>query len=123
MKLPIAYALSYPKRLQSITKRLDFFNCPPLTFEKPDTEKFRNLAFAFDAVRQGGNMPCILNAANEIAVSSFLQEQIGFLQISDIIEQCLSDGVFIARPTYEDYVRTDVETRRIAEEHIKFFRS
>ena len=119
MKLPIAYALSYPQRLKSTAKRLDFLNIQPLTFEKPDMEKFRNLAYAFDATRQGGNMPCVLNAANEIAVAAFLTEQIGFLQMSDIIEQCLSNGHFILQPCYEDYVLSDMETRRYATELIK----
>ena len=118
MKLPIAYAFSYPKRLKSTAKRLDFFNCQPLTFEKPDMTKFRNLAFAFEALRRGGNMPCILNAANEMAVSAFLQGEIGFLQISDVISQCLTDGFFIAHPTYDDFVSSDMETRRIAIERI-----
>lgn len=118
MKLPISYAFSYPNRLKSPSARLDFFSCRSLTFEKPDTEKFRNLTFAFDAVRKGGNMPCILNAANEIAVSAFLRGQTGFLQMSDIIGQTMAKASFIANPVYEDYVRTDTEVRRIAEELI-----
>ncbi|MDR2681025.1 MAG: 1-deoxy-D-xylulose-5-phosphate reductoisomerase [Tannerella sp.] len=118
MKLPISYAFSYPKRLKSPSVRLDFFSCRSLTFERPDTEKFRNLAFAFEAVRKGGNMPCILNAANEIAVSAFLQGKTGFLQMSDIIEQTMTKSSFITNPVYEDYVRTDTEARRIAEEFI-----
>ena len=119
MKLPIAYALSFPQRLKGSAKRLDFLNVQPLTFEKPDMEKFRNLAYAFDAMRQGGNMPCILNAANEMAVSAFLSERIGFLQMSDIIEQCVSKGFFISQPTYGDYVLSDRETRQYAEERIR----
>ncbi|MDR1381601.1 MAG: 1-deoxy-D-xylulose-5-phosphate reductoisomerase [Tannerella sp.] len=118
MKLPISYAFSYPKRLKSPSERLDFFSCRSLTFEKPDTEKFRNLAFAFEAVRRGGNMPCILNAANEIVVSAFLRGQTGFLQMSDIIEQTMAKASFVANPVYGDYVRTDTEARRIAEEFI-----
>lgn len=118
MKLPISYAFSYPKRLKSPSARLDFFSCRSFTFEKPDTEKFRNLTFAFDAIRTGGNMPCILNAANEIAVSAFLRGQTGFLQMSDIIEHTMAKASFIANPVYEDYVCTDTEARRIAEELI-----
>lgn len=114
MKLPIAYAFSYPVRLKSPAPRLDFRQYATLTFEQPDKERFRNLAFAFDAVRQGGNMPCILNAANEVVVAAFLKEQIGFLQMSDVIEQTMAKTPFIASPTYEDYVATDSEARRIA---------
>ena len=114
MKLPISYAFSYPKRLKSSSKRFDFFSCQSFTFEKPDIEKFRNLAFAFEAVEKGGNMPCILNAANEIAVEAFLHGKTGFLQMSDIIEQTMAKASFIAKPTYEDYVLTDTETRHIA---------
>lgn len=114
MKLPIAYAFSYPVRLKSPAPRLDFRQYATLTFEQPDMERFRNLAFAFDAVRQGGNMPCILNAANEVVVAAFLKEQIGFLQMSDVIEQTMAKTPFIASPTYEDYVATDAEARRLA---------
>lgn len=114
MKLPIAYAFSYPVRLKSPAPRLDFRQYATLTFEQPDTERFRNLAFAFDAVGRGGNMPCILNAANEVVVAAFLQEKIGFLQMSDVIEQTMAKAPFIASPTYEDYVATDAEARRIA---------
>lgn len=87
MKLPISYAFSYPKRLHSKAPRLDFTQYATLTFEEPDMERFRNLAFAFDAVRKGGNMPCILNAANEVVVAAFLRDEIGFLQMSDVIEK------------------------------------
>ncbi|MDR0699778.1 MAG: 1-deoxy-D-xylulose-5-phosphate reductoisomerase [Tannerella sp.] len=118
MKLPISYAFSYPKRLKSPSGRLDFFTCQSLTFERPDMGKFRNLAFAFEAIRKGGNMPCILNAANEIVVSAFLRGQTSFLRMSDIIEQTMEKAPFIANPVYEDYVRTDTEARRIAEELI-----
>ncbi|MDR1918886.1 MAG: 1-deoxy-D-xylulose-5-phosphate reductoisomerase [Tannerellaceae bacterium] len=119
MKLPISYAFSYPKRLKSQAPRLDFFRQNNLTFEAPDMERFRNLALAFEAVRQGGNMPCILNAANEIAVAAFLREEIGFLQMSELIERSLAKVSFIANPTYEDYVATDAEARRIASEQIR----
>ena len=118
MKLPISYAFSYPERLKSPSERLDFFSCRAFTFEKPDMEKFRNLAFAFEAVRKGGNMPCTLNAANEVVVAAFLQGQTGFLQMSDIIEQTMAKTSFITNPVYEDYVRTDTEARRIAKELI-----
>ncbi|MDR2917421.1 MAG: 1-deoxy-D-xylulose-5-phosphate reductoisomerase [Tannerella sp.] len=114
MKLPISYAFSYPERLKSLSKRLDFFSCRSFTFEKPDTDKFRNLAFAFDAINKGGNMPCTLNAANEIAVDAFLKGKTGFLQMSDIIEQTMAKVSFIAKPSYEDYVYTDTEARHIA---------
>lgn len=114
MKLPISYAFSYPGRLKSPSERLDIFACRSFTFEKPDTDKFRNLTFAFDAINQGGNMPCILNAANEIAVEAFLQDKTGFLQMSDIIEHTMAKASFIAQPSYDDYVQTDVEARQIA---------
>ena len=114
MKLPIAYAFSYPERMKSHEPRLDFFQYASLTFEEPDMKRFRNLAYAFEAVKQGGNMPCILNAANEVVVAAFLQDRIGFLQMSDVIEQAMAKATFIQRPTYEDYVHTDEEARRIA---------
>jgi len=114
MKLPIAYAFSYPERMKSKEPRLDFRQYATLTFEEPDMRRFRNLAYAFDAVRKGGNMPCILNAANEIVVSAFLQDKIGFLQMSDIIEKTMEVTTFIPNPTYEDYVNTDMEARRLA---------
>ena len=114
MKLPIAYAFSYPERMKSHEPRLDFFQYASLTFEEPDMNRFRNLAYAFEAVKQGGNMPCILNAANEVVVAAFLQDRIGFLQMSDVIEQTMAKATFIQRPTYEDYVHTDEEARRIA---------
>ena len=119
MKLPISYAFSYPKRLHSKAPRLDFMQYASLTFEEPDMERFRNLAFAFDAIRKGGNMPCILNAANEIVVAAFLRDEIGFLQMSDVIEKTMAKTTFIQVPTYEDYVKTDTEARVIATELIK----
>ncbi len=115
MKLPIAYAFSYPQRLFSSDPRLDFSVCSTLTFEEPDMTRFRNLGFAFDAVRKGGNMPCILNAANEVVVAAFLRDGIGFLQMSDVIEQVMGKAFFIQAPSYEDYVATDREARRLAE--------
>ena len=116
MKLPIAYAFSFPTRMRSMAPRLDFNQYSTLTFEEPDMERFRNLAFAFDAVRKGGNMPCILNAANEVVVAAFLRDEIGFLQMSDVIEKTMAKATFIPVPTYEDYVATDTEARRLAAE-------
>ena len=118
MRLPIQYALAYPERLHSSFERLDFKKYSNLTFEVPDIEKFRNLAFAYEAIRRGGNMPCILNAANEIVVAAFLQEKIDFLQMSDIIEQTMLEVSFIASPEYEDYVQTDAEARAKATEKL-----
>ena len=118
MKLPIAYALSYPKRLKTAAPRLDFRQYASLTFEEPDMERFRNLAYAFEAIRKGGNMPCILNAANEIAVSAFLEDRAGFLQMSDVLARTMEKAIFVARPTYDDYVETDAEARRIAAEFL-----
>ncbi|HMR56034.1 MAG TPA: 1-deoxy-D-xylulose-5-phosphate reductoisomerase [Cyclobacteriaceae bacterium] len=118
MRLPIQFALSYPNRLKSEFPRFDFAQYPALTFEKPDTETFRNLALAFEALNRGGNMPCVLNAANEIAVQEFLMDKIGFLQMSDVVEQCLSKMDYIASPAFEDYVNTDKETRIKAKELI-----
>lgn len=116
MKLPIVYAFSFPTRMRSMAPRLDFNQYSTLTFEEPDMERFRNLAFAFEAARQGGNMPCILNAANEVVVAAFLQDRIGFLQMSDVIEQTMRKASFIVNPSYEDYVATDTEARRLAAE-------
>jgi len=115
MRLPIQFALGYPDRLKSDFPRFDFAKYPSLTFEPPDTETFRNLPLAFEALRRGGNAPCILNAANEVAVAQFLADRIGFLQISDLLETCLATVPFIPQPTYDDYVQTDAETRRVAE--------
>jgi 1-deoxy-D-xylulose-5-phosphate reductoisomerase len=118
MRLPIQFALAYPERLKSDFPRFDFAKYPALTFEKPDIETFRNLALAFEALRSGGNQPCVLNAANEIAVAEFLKEKVGFMEISEIVEQCLSKISFIKSPSYEDYVNTDRETRVLALELI-----
>ena len=117
MKLPIQYALCYPERKANSFKRLDLADAGKLEFEKPDMEKFRNLALAYAAIDKGGNAPCVLNAANEVAVAAFLQDKISFLQISDIIEKTLQRSSFIAKPAhYSDYVDSDNEARRIAEE-------
>jgi 1-deoxy-D-xylulose-5-phosphate reductoisomerase len=111
MRLPIQFAMSYPERLKSDFPRFDFANYPALTFEKPDTETFRNLALAFEAINRAGNMPCVLNAANEVAVAEFLKDRIGFLQMSDIVEECLEKMDYVRNPGYEDFVNTDKETR------------
>ena len=117
MKLPIQYALGYPNRLKSNFPRFNFLDYPSLTFEQPDVKTFRNLALSFEAMKQGGNMPCLLNAANEIAVSRFLKNEVGFLEMSDLVEHCMNKTSFIQKPTYEDYVLTDTETRKIAKAH------
>jgi 1-deoxy-D-xylulose-5-phosphate reductoisomerase len=119
MRLPIQFAMSYPERLKSNFPRFDFINYPSLTFEKPDIETFRNLALAFEALHRGGNMPCVLNAANEVAVAEFLKDKVGFIEMSDIVEHCLAKITFINSPSYEDYVNTDKETRIRAMELIK----
>jgi len=119
MKLPIQYAMTYPDRLKTNFPRFDFNLCNQFTFEKPDLERFRNLGFAYYAMDRGGNMPCILNAANEIVVAEFLKDKIGFLQMSDIIEDVLAKADFIAKPSYEDYVKTDATIRILTKELIK----
>jgi 1-deoxy-D-xylulose-5-phosphate reductoisomerase len=116
MKLPIQYAFTYPDRLTTNFQRLDFNICSQFTFERPDLERFRNLAFAFYAMERGGNMPCILNAANEVVVAEFLKNKIGFLQMSDIIETVMAKAHFITKPTYEDYVATDTVVRILTNE-------
>lgn len=118
MRVPIQYALTYPKRLKADFPRFDFAAYPALTFEKPDTETFRNLALAYDALARGGNMSCVLNAANEVAVAEFLNDRLGFLEISDVVEQCLLKSDYVGEPGLEDYVETDKETRIRAKELI-----
>lgn len=120
MRVPIQYAFSYPLRLKSSFPRIDFNLCTQLTFEKPDTKKFRNLALAYEAIRRGGNMPCIVNAANEIVNSGFLHDQISFLGMSEVIEKTMERTTFVAKPTLDDYLGTDAEARRIATELMKF---
>lgn len=115
MRLPIQYALSYPDRIHLTSERLDLFS-HPLEFFKPDMEKFRCLALAFEAIRKGGNMPCIVNAANEIVNRGFLEDRCGFLQMSDIIEKTMSRVAFELNPDYDTYVATDSEARRVATE-------
>jgi 1-deoxy-D-xylulose-5-phosphate reductoisomerase len=119
MKLPIQYALSHPNRVANNFKRLDFINYPQLTFEPADLETFRNLAFAYSALKSGGNMPCIVNAANEIAVAGFLNQKVSFLGMSEIIEQCMQQIAYIERPVLEDYLGTDGETRIFAQNLIQ----
>lgn len=118
MRLPIQYAFSYPDRVKSSFERLDFSKCTNLTFEQPDTKRFRNLALAYEALRQAGNMPCIVNAANEMVVAAFLRDEISFLGMSEVIEQTMRKVGHIRIPTYEDYVATDAEARRKALELI-----
>lgn len=118
MRVPIQYAFSYPLRLQSSFERLDLFRIGTLTFEEPDTRRFRNLALAYEALHEGGNMPCIVNAANEIVNRAFLEDRIGFLQMSDVIANTMRKTSFVKKPTYEDYLQTDAEARRIAEEYV-----
>ena len=119
MRLPIQYAFGYPNRLPNAYDRVDFAQIGTLTFEKPDTNRFRNLAFAYDAMAKGGNLPCILNAANEVVVKAFLHDKIGFLQMSDVIEWAMQTLPFIQTPTYQDYVETDAHVRRMVEEKIQ----
>jgi 1-deoxy-D-xylulose-5-phosphate reductoisomerase len=118
MRLPIQYAFSYPDRFESDFKRYDFLKYPTLTFEQPDTKIFRNLALSYEALSRGGNWPCIMNAANEIAVDAFLKEKIGFLQIADVIESTLGKSAFINAPVLEDYFNSDLQARRVAQEQI-----
>ena len=115
MRLPIQYAFSYPQRIKASFDRLDFSALKELTFEQPDTNRFRCLALAYEALNRGGNMACIVNAANEVVVSAFLKDRIPFLRMSEVIEQSMAKVPFIQTPTYEDYVATDAEARRVAE--------
>ena len=119
MRVPIQYAFSYPERLASSFPRLSFADYNTLTFEEPDPEKFRNLQLSYYAMTQGGNLPCVLNAANEVVVDAFLNDRVGFLEMSDIIEKAMERVFFIKKPTFDDYVTTDKESRRIALELIK----
>ncbi|MGL5273337.1 MAG: 1-deoxy-D-xylulose-5-phosphate reductoisomerase [Phocaeicola sp.] len=114
MRLPIQYAFSYPHRVKSSFERLDFTTLTSLTFEQPDTERFRNLAFAYESLHRGGNSSCVLNAANEVVVEAFLKERISFLGMSDVIEKTMGKASFISKPTYEDYVASDAEARKLA---------
>ncbi len=119
MKLPIQYAIAFPQRVQNDYKRLDFKDFPKLTFEPPDYKTFRNLAIAKDAMHKGGNAPCVLNAANEVVVQAFLHNKVGFLEMSDMIEQTLGMVPFMEHPTLEDYQQSDTEAREYATEFLK----
>ncbi len=119
MKLPIQYAFSFPQRLKTDFPRFDFLNYPELTFEAPDMKNFRNLALAFEAVRTGGNIPCVLNAANEIVVDAFLNDKIEFFKMPDVIEKCMQTIKFIKYPSYEDLINTNNESRKLALSYIK----
>lgn len=115
MKIPIQYALTFPKRYKSNFKRFSFFDYPEFTFEKPDLKTFKNLQLAYDAIEKGGNIACILNAANEITNQAFLDEKISFLDIANINEKAIEKATFIAKPTLDDYIASNKEARRIAE--------
>ena len=119
MKLPIQYALGYPQRLANTFPRFSFLDYPTLTFEAPDRAAFPNLELAFGAMRRGGNAPCVLNAANEVAVAAFLRDQVGFRQMSDLVAGCLARVSYLAEPLLADLVATDAETRRVAAQLIK----
>ncbi len=119
MRVPIQYALTYPERLKTEFPRFNFSDYANLTFEKPDMETFRNLGLAFASIEQGGNIPCILNAANEIVVAEFLKDNIGFLDMSDVIEECMLKIAFVKEPSLEDLILTDKETRIKAKELIR----
>ena len=118
MKLPIQYALGFPKRLSNRFERFSFFDYPNLTFEKPDLETFKNLALAYKAMEKGGNSPCILNAANEIAVSAFLNDKIGFLNMADLIDNCLEKINFVKNPSLDELIESDLETRNLAKNYL-----
>lgn len=119
MKLPIQFALAYPNRILANFPRFDFKNYANLTFEEADTDTFRNLGLAFQALDKGGNMACMLNAANEIAVESFLKNEIGFLEMSDLNEYCMSEGTFLSSPSLDDYIQTDKLSRELAKAWVK----
>ena len=119
MKLPIQYALGFPQRIASSFPRFNFTDYPQLTFEAPDINTFRNLSLAYKAMTRGGNMPCLLNAANEVVVAAFLNDKIGLLEMSDVIESCMEKSTFVPNPTYDDLVASNEEGRIIANESIK----
>lgn len=119
MRMPIQYALTYPERWMSDVARLDLFATQSLTFEEPDLKRFPNLALAYEAMNKGGNMPCVLNAANEVVNLAFREGRCGFMQMSDVIAQTMEKTMFITEPTYEDYVQTDKAARKIALELLK----
>jgi 1-deoxy-D-xylulose-5-phosphate reductoisomerase len=119
MKLPIQYAMAFPKRLKNDFPRMDFKKIRNLTFEEPDVKTFRNLALAIEALHKGGNLPCVLNAANEIAVYAFLRNRIGFLDMTDVIEQTMQKVSFLQQPSLDDYLDSDAEARNYAADLIK----
>ena len=114
MKLPIQYALGFPNRIKNSFKRFSFMDYPSLTFEKPDLKTFKNLQLSFDAMKKGGNMPCVLNAANEVAVDAFLRDKISFLKMPDLIANCMEKITFVKNPSLEDYINSDTNTRSLA---------
>ena len=120
MKLPIQYALTFPERVKNNFKRFSFFDYPTFTFEKADTKTFRNLNLAYRSLEKGGNMPCVLNAANEVVVEAFLNDKIGFLSMSDVIENCMEKITFVKNPSLEDYIKTDIETRILLGNYYKW---
>ena len=119
MRLPIQYAFSFPQRLSLTGDRLDLFAIKELDFVEPDLKKFRCLALAFEAIAKGGNMPCILNAANEVVNRAFLEDRCTFLQMSDVIAETMQRCTFSKNPDYDVYIETDSEARRIAAEQLK----
>jgi len=119
MKLPIQYALAFPKRIANNFPRFDFKKMNTLTFEEPDIKTFRNLALAGEALYKGGNLPCVLNAANELAVYAFLRNRIGFLDMTDVIERTMQKIPYVAKPTLEEYLESDGEARNFAADIIK----
>lgn len=122
MKLPIQYALTYPERVPNKRQRFNFANFPELTFEKPDTVTFRNLALAYQALERGGNVPCVLNAANEVVVAAFLRGEVGFLQMSDVIEETMGQVTHIAVPTMDGCLETDRHSREVAADLVAKFK-
>ena len=118
MRLPIQYAFTFPEREKMDSPRLNFAKHSQLTFHEPDMKKFRNLAIAYEALKQGGNVACTVNAANEIAVAAFLQDKIGFIQISNVIEETIARVSYVHNPTLNDYIQTNTEARKIAHEII-----
>jgi 1-deoxy-D-xylulose-5-phosphate reductoisomerase len=121
MKLPIQYAMAFPQRIPNSFPRYNFKQPNTLQFDEPDLKTFRNLALALEAMKQGGNMPCILNAANEIAVYAFLKNRIGFLDMTDVVEKTMQNVAHIAEPTLEDYFETDGEARTFAASLIQIY--
>lgn len=122
MKLPIRYALSYPHRLVTTDRKLTLADYATLTFERPDMERFPLLQYAFDAIEKGGNVPCVMNAANEIAVASFLTDEIKFCQIADTVAHVMQQIAYVESPTYDDYVATNIEARRCASNYIEIIK-